>query len=267
MDKERFYKTVIVLLAGLVLVMGLALLLRPPSRVTLPRTAAKPARPSKALAGKIAIVIDDVGYSQANLEIVEDIKHPLTFAVLPGLNFSQSVSNELISRGFQIILHLPMEPKEKVELENNTVLTEMNEEQIKSIIEADLASVPKAKGISNHMGSLATEDAKTMDAVLNLVKNKHLFFLDSFVTADSTAEALAREKRIKFVKRDVFLDNTLNPAYIRQQLGQLKKKARQKGQAVGIGHDRKVTLEVLREEMPKIEKEGFKFVFVSDLAR
>jgi polysaccharide deacetylase 2 family uncharacterized protein YibQ len=39
------------------------------------------------------------------------------------------------------------------------------------------------------------------------------------------------------------------------------------GQAIGIGHDRKITLEVLKEVMPSIEKEGYKFVFVSELIR
>ena len=94
-----------------------------------------------------------------------------------------------------------------------------------------------------------------------------MFFLDSFVTANSVAKQIAEKKQIKFVQRDVFLDNSLDPGYIRQQISLLKQKARLKGQAVGIGHDRKITLEILKEEMPKMEKEGYKFVFVSELAR
>jgi polysaccharide deacetylase 2 family uncharacterized protein YibQ len=101
---------------------------------------------------------------------------------------------------------------------------------------------------------------------LDLIKKKHLFFLDSFVTGNSLAKQLAEEKKVRFAKRDVFLDNHPDPFYIRQQIEQLKKKARINGQAVGIGHDRKTTLEVLREELPGMEKEGYKFVFVSDLA-
>jgi polysaccharide deacetylase 2 family uncharacterized protein YibQ len=39
------------------------------------------------------------------------------------------------------------------------------------------------------------------------------------------------------------------------------------GSAVGIGHDRKITLEVLRDVMPQLAKEGYKLVFVSELAQ
>jgi uncharacterized protein len=267
MEKERFYKATIVLLAALVLVMGLVLFLRRPAPVSKPRPVSRRTKIIKPRAGKIAIVIDDVGYSQANFKIIEDIKFPVTFAILPGLDFSEDAARQFNSRGFQVILHLPMEPKEKTNLENNTVLTSMDKAAIRSIIEKDLSTVPHARGVSNHMGSRGTEDENTMSAVLGELKDKHLFFLDSFVTVGSSAGRLSENKQVKFVKRDVFLDNSADPDYIRQQLSLLKQKAGQKGQAVGIGHDRKNTLEVLRQEMPKIEKEGFEFVFVSELAR
>jgi polysaccharide deacetylase 2 family uncharacterized protein YibQ len=70
---------------------------------------------------------------------------------------------------------------------------------------------------------------------------------------------------LDFIRRDVFLDNKEEPAYIMNQLEKLKKKARFSKHAVGIGHDCKVTLGVLKEVMPVIENEGYKFVFVSEL--
>jgi hypothetical protein len=266
-NKERLYKTVIVFLVAFILVMGLIMFLRRPPLVTKIKPAAKVVRPAKVSGGKIAIVIDDVGNSRANFDIIEAIKkYPVTFSIIPGLNFSEGSARELTSLGFQVILHLPMEPKEKTVLEPNTILTSMDESQISSIMDRDLAATPQVIGINNHMGSKVTEDAKTLSIVLNLIRNKHLFFLDSFVTPNSQAKRLAEEKKIKFAKRDVFLDNHQDPSYIRQQIEQLKKKARLNGQAVGIGHDRKVTLEVLKEELPAIEEEGYKLVFVSELA-
>ena len=68
-------------------------------------------------------------------------------------------------------------------------------------------------------------------------------------------------------RRDVFLDNVEESGYIKQQINKLKSKARSRGFAIGIGHDRKVTLEVLREVMPQLSKEGYKFVFLSELER
>ncbi len=91
--------------------------------------------------------------------------------------------------------------------------------------------------------------------------------MDSYVSGDSVCLGLARKIGIGFVKRDVFIDNKLEPDYIKAQLNKLKMKARFSGQAIGIGHDRPATLEVLRQIIPEWEKEGYKFVFVSELAR
>jgi hypothetical protein len=217
--------------------------------------------------GKIAVVIDDLGYNSNNLAIMKNIKYPMTFSVLPGLSYSQTLARELHRRGFEIILHLPMEPWEKFNMENNTILTSMDETRIKEIIDTDLVAVPYAKGVSNHMGSKVTEDAGTMAIIFNELENRHLYFLDSLVTAKSMGQELADKINLKFAKRDVFLDNIQDAKYIRQQIRQLKIKARDKREAIAIGHDRKVTLEILKEVMPELAKEGYKFVFVSDLVK
>jgi hypothetical protein len=106
-----------------------------------------------------------------------------------------------------------------------------------------------------------------MEIVLKTVSRKHLYYLDSYVSSDSVCLELAEKLRVHFAKRDVFLDNQPEPDYIRNQLMKLKLLAHARGWAIGIGHDRKNTLEVLREEMPKLEKEGYRFVFVSELIK
>lgn len=220
-----------------------------------------------AIKGKIAIVIDDWGYNLNNLALLEQIKYPLTISVLPNLNYSQPIARELHGRGFQIILHLPLEPHEKFRLEKNTIMTSMDDTAIKDILKQDLANVPQAQGVSNHMGSKATEDSRTMGIIFRELKRRNLYFLDSLVSSDSICFDLAQKMHLGLAKRDIFLDNTEEPEYIKNQLYKLKTRARVYGQAVGIGHDRKVTLEVLKEVMPEIEREGYKFVFVSELVK
>jgi polysaccharide deacetylase 2 family uncharacterized protein YibQ len=106
-----------------------------------------------------------------------------------------------------------------------------------------------------------------VEVLFNELNKKHLYFLDSFVTPDSVCEALAGKLNIPFARRDVFLDNQTDPEYIRGQVHKLKTLALERGWAIGIGHDRKNTIEVLKEEMPKMEKDGCKFVFVSELLK
>jgi hypothetical protein len=232
-----------------------------------PKTPTPPKEKKPAVTARVAIVIDDLGYNQNNLQLINRIKYPVTFAILPSIAYSKAVAQELENRGFELILHLPMEPHERANLEKNTVFTAMSPKKIRRIVTEGLDSIPHLKGISNHMGSRATEDAKTMGVLFSELKKRRLFFLDSFVTGKSVAAFLAGKMDIKFARRDIFLDNIADPLYIKQQLSLLMKKARLKGQAIGIGHDRKHTLEVLNEMMPEYARQGYKFVFVSELAR
>ncbi|MFH1269825.1 MAG: divergent polysaccharide deacetylase family protein [Candidatus Omnitrophota bacterium] len=230
-------------------------------------------RPGKAVKippikkGRIAIVIDDWGYNQDNLVLLDQIKYPLTVSVLPRLDYSKAVAEEVHKRGLQVILHLPMEPHEKYRLEKNTILISMDEQEIRNIIEQDLADIRYAAGVSNHMGSKATEDSRTMGIVFKELKRRGLFFLDSFVSSRTICSGLAEKLDLSFAKRNIFLDNKEDPAYIKGQIYKLKRKAEARGYAIGIGHDRKNTLEVLKEIMPELAKEGYKFVFVSELVK
>jgi polysaccharide deacetylase 2 family uncharacterized protein YibQ len=217
--------------------------------------------------GKIAIVIDDWGYSLNNLSIINRIKYPLTCAVLPHLNYTYKVSQELDSLGFEIILHLPMEPYEKYNLEKNTITTSMDEETIKNILNLGLTNLFNPKGVSNHMGSKATEGPRVMGIIFKELKKRKLYFFDSFVTSKSVCSGLAKKINLGFARRDIFLDNKNSPEYIRGQIYKLKTKARIYGQAIGVGHDREVTLELLSQIMPELEKDGYKFVFLSELVR
>ncbi|HNW39434.1 MAG TPA: divergent polysaccharide deacetylase family protein [Candidatus Omnitrophota bacterium] len=215
--------------------------------------------------GRIAIVIDDWGYSLNNLPAAGQIRQPLTCAILPGLKNSNTVMQKLNDLGFEIILHLPMEPKEKYNLEKDTITAKMNAGQIRDIFDRDLGDINLAKGVSNHMGSRITEDQKACALVLAEVKRRKLYFFDSFVTNASLGQILAEKMKIPFAKRDVFLDNQNDFEYIKGQLLKLKNLARRQGTAVGIGHDRKNTLLVLKTMLPQMEKEGYKFVLLSQV--
>jgi polysaccharide deacetylase 2 family uncharacterized protein YibQ len=47
----------------------------------------------------------------------------------------------------------------------------------------------------------------------------------------------------------------------------LAKKARRKGYAVAIGHDRHLTMQVLKEEIPWLETQGFQIVSIKELLK
>lgn len=256
------YKSAILILSILVIIEAVAIIFLWATR---PKKVPKVAVP--IIKPRIAIVIDDWGYNLNNLDILDQIKYPLTMSVLPNLNYSKTVSEYLHQKSFEIILHLPLEPHEKYRLEKNTLMTSMDESRVINILKEDLSDVSNASGVSNHMGSKATEDARVMEIIFKELKRRNLYFLDNVVSSESICPALARKMDLLFAKRDIFLDNQPDLEYIRGQVYKLKTKAKIYGQAIGIGHDRKITLEALKEAMPALEKEGYKFVYVSELVK
>jgi len=217
---------------------------------------------------EVAIVIDDWGYSLNNTPILGKIKYPLTLAILPNLKFSKTIAQDVSAqKNREVILHLPSEPYEKMSLEPDTIRISMSGAEIEKIIAKDLDSIVYAKGISNHMGSRVTSDERAMGFILKEVKKDSLYFLDSFVSPKSVCAKVAKEIGVPFARRDIFLDNKNDIIYIRQQVLKLKDQAIKNGKAIGIGHDRKYTLEVLLEMMSLLEKEGIKFVLLSEVVK
>lgn len=236
---------------------------KPPAIPTPPEVKPSPVTPRP----KLAIVLDDWGYNTKNLDALLQLDMPLTVSVLPDLPYSILIAQKAKERGFEVILHMPMEPKAKMRLELTTLRTDMSEKEIQAGFSKALQTVPGAAGVNNHEGSKATEDRRFMRVVFGELKKNNMFFLDSLVTNYSACERVARETGVRFVKRSVFLDNESDPAYIKKQLEKAIALAIKNGGAVAIGHDRPNTIAVLKEMIPVIESKSIEMVYVSNLVR
>lgn len=216
---------------------------------------------------RIAIVLDDWGYSLRNITHLEKIDIPLTLSILPAHRYSQKIARYAQDRGLEIILHLPLEPMEHVRLESDTILTSMSKEQVVEILNRQLKSFSGISGVSNHMGSKATASRELMKIILSELARGDLFFLDNLVTTASVGKKVAKELSLSLVRRDIFLDNKQDYEYIAGQLDKLIELAKVKGKAIGVGHDRKLTLMVLKDKLSKFDfsQEAIEFVFVSQL--
>jgi polysaccharide deacetylase 2 family uncharacterized protein YibQ len=216
---------------------------------------------------KVAIVIDDMGYGMKKLRELLEVDAPITVSVLPHLKNSRQVALEAHKNGREVILHLPMEPKDS--WINNpgkgALLTGMAEEELLRELTLDLEEVPFLSGVNNHMGSKFTEDEAMMRVVLEVLKDKDFYFLDSKTTDASVAGKVARELGVKMVSRSVFLDNRRDEDYIRAQFSKLVAKAEKRGKAVAIGHPYPETIAVLKEIIPRLKQKGVVVVRLSEL--
>jgi len=222
----------------------------------------------KAGTARVAIVLDDFGYNMNNVDYLFEAGEPVTLSILPGLSYSGKVANAARENGYESILHLPLEPYDGGgRLEKNTIMSDMDEDEILSLLNAALESVPYVKGVSNHMGSKATGDARVMGIIFRELKKRGLFFLDSLSTSESVCGDVAREAGMGYARRSIFLDNESDPEYIRGQLQHLAEQAVETGSAIGIGHDRVNTVEVIREMAQDMKGRGIRFVFLSELVK
>jgi polysaccharide deacetylase 2 family uncharacterized protein YibQ len=217
---------------------------------------------------RVAVIFDDAGYGLKAAREIEAIGRPVTISVLPHLPYSNLIAEEAPGRGVQVILHLPMEPdNDTIKLGEGGIKIAMSDEEIRQTVVADLASVPGAVGANNHMGSLGTADTRVMRAVLEEMRSRRLFFVDSVTSPRSVAAQVAREMGVPTTARAVFLDNQDDEEYVRGQFRALIAVALARGQAVAIGHVGKVTARVLVSLLPEFDEAGIQLVRISDLVR
>lgn len=224
-------------------------------------------RDSSTSLGEISIVIDDFGYRNDDVsDGFLKINANLTYAIIPGHNYSTSFGEKAVNAGYEVIVHMPMENTGKTYGEEKFVLmTDMDSETIKRRINNAFSQIPTAIGMNNHQGSKASADQHVMSNVAKVIKEKGLFFLDSRTTVETIIVTTMEVFGVPTAKRNIFLDNEDNELEIKKQLQKLVKKASMDGSSIGIGHAKRNTLRVLKEEIPKLQKRGFKFVFVSEM--
>ena len=190
---------------------------------------------------KVVLIIDDMGISRKRTADITTLHYPLTAAFLTyGKNLRQQVESAQ-KAGHEIMLHTPMEALGRVEAAPDVLTTQMTPEEIKRNFEAMLDKFPGIRGINNHMGSKLTEDFDRMSVIMQVLKARNMFFLDSKTSAKSRAEEAAAAAGIAYAHRHVFLDNNNDKAYILGQLDKVERLAKKNGYAIAIGHPKSKT--------------------------
>ncbi|HSE84387.1 MAG TPA: divergent polysaccharide deacetylase family protein [Thermodesulfobacteriota bacterium] len=210
---------------------------------------------------RVVIIVDDLGLNKVLIDKLLEIPAKLNFAILPNLPYSDYAAEKAYRKGWDVILHLPMEPKVSsgytaLDAGDGVLFVGLSREEILAKLDSNLASIPYIKGVNNHMGSKFTENGELMELVLQRLKSRGLFFIDSKTSKDTAGFLTAKKLGMRTAERDIFLDQTFGgPNYIRSQIEKLVNISKIKGYAIGICHPYPVTIEVLSEMVPRIEKE------------
>lgn len=215
---------------------------------------------------KLAIILDDVGGDPAAVDAIFALSYPLTISILPNHPQSFAVAEEAHRRGYEVMLHLPMESQANEAPEAQQLRSGMAGPEIAQILTEMLANVPHAAGVNNHQGSRATSNAKLMQELMPLLRGRNLFFIDSRTIASTVAFETAQRDGVHAGFRNVpFLDDVQEESAIRHQLELAIRGAKEKGSAIAIGHPHPETLRVLQEILPQLQGRGIELVHASAL--
>lgn len=217
---------------------------------------------------RIAFIIDDIGSSISRAQGFLDLKMPITFSILPKLQYSDILAEEIYEQGQEIMLHQPMEPyRHEIDPGPGALYISYRDSEIEEIIEENLSQIPQATGVNNHMGSRFTSCSDKVVEALKIIKQNDLFFVDSLTSSHSQAYKMARRLNMRTAPRNVFLDTSPDIRDIRRQLRHLRQYALKHGAAIGIGHPHLSTLTALYEFKQELNIHGpvFELVSVSKL--
>lgn len=221
-------------------------------------------------ANKVSLIMDDMGFSLDAIYDILSLQEPITVAIIPFSPLGEQTAQIAHQNGLEILLHLPLESINNTEANygiQGMIFTDMSEQEIIRAVEMDLDQIPYISGVNNHMGSKVTPNEALMSTILQRLKKRDLFFVDSRTTGKTVAYDVALELNIPAAQRHVFLDSELNEDYIKEKLIELFTLAQRRGEAVGICHPFPETLKVLKDYFRTAKEYGVKPVFVSELVR
>jgi uncharacterized protein len=217
---------------------------------------------------RIAIIIDDLGDRLHDGLRATELPGAVTCAILPQTTYSRRLAEAAHGAGKEVMLHQPMEATNGQKMGPGGVDRGMDRQTMLQTLNANLDSVPYARGMNNHMGSLLTRMIEPMAWLMSaLHSRKDFYFIDSATAVQSVAERIAHEQAVPSLRRNVFLDNDRSEAAIMKQFVRLVARARRVGIAIGINHPYPESLAVLEKVLPHVAEFGVRLVPVSELIK
>ena len=228
--------------------------------------AAQSVRSQNHQTPKIALIIDDIGYSRSLAWQFVALNEILTFSILPQVSYSRELAFELNDQGYEVMLHQPMEPYSNCcDPGPGALFVGDNAQRIEKTLQTNMRSIPFARGVNNHMGSKFTASPNEIGDALKVIRSRGMFFVDSYTSSHSLAYAAARRYHIPTAHRNVFLDNVRQESAIMSQLVNLQKHAMLYGRAIGIGHPFPETARAIGRFAKRLKQSNVSLVPVSEI--
>ncbi|HNX01695.1 MAG TPA: divergent polysaccharide deacetylase family protein [Candidatus Cloacimonadota bacterium] len=224
----------------------------------------------KAKKKQLAIIVDDFGnYGGQLLKDFAASNPAVTFSILPDTKYDKDALNLAKSNGHECMIHIPMEPLDYPQSNPGThaIYVQLSQREIEKRMNDYIRELPGCVGANNHMGSFASSDTGVMQAVMRVLKQNNMYFVDSRTTSESVAYKVALKSLIPAYKRDIFIDEpNLSEDNLRKQLADLQTLRGSQDFAVVIMHcHTRQHLDYLNRFVRSVAALGYDIVPVSKL--
>ncbi len=215
----------------------------------------------------VVLIIDDLGNQLRNGMAMVHLPGKVNLAILPHTPHAKRLATAGQAAGKEIMLHAPMSNLQNMPLGSGALTPSLSREEFDLRLEQDLASIPHVRGVNNHMGSELTQRPLQMGWLMQALRRRGLYFVDSRTSAETVAASTASAYGVPNLSRTVFLDNQRTRDAIDERFKHLLARAQESGLAVGIGHPYPVTSAYLREVLPALKCRGIELALVSEIVQ
>jgi len=221
---------------------------------------------------RLALIIEDYGSDRTASRRFADLPATFTAAVRPNIPGAQAAAKEAVQAGMEVLLDLPMEPKEYPTRNpgDNAILVDLSGREIRNRVARALDTVGPVHGVKTYMGGLAVEDRDVMRAVLEELRDRRLYFIDATQSPYTAVSDLGQELGVEtlLVSSIAEVDEGRTSAStIAIRFQDLLRRCQAKGYAVGIIHAKPETHQVLVRLLPKMAQDGIAVMSLTEVMR
>ena len=212
--------------------------------------AAQPPGHGPARVHGLVLILDDVGWDLKEVRRALALPYTMAISVMPDAPYARQAAEMAHAADHVVMLHMPMEPDSvplQKRMDGSFLRVGMSDAQIHTLTLQALSEVPYVQGVNNHMGSLLTSKAGPMAAVMQVCREKHLFFVDSRTSAASVAAKMAARAGVPWTRRPIFLDDKTDEAYLQRMWNRALACEQRYGACVVIAHPHAKTIDFLEQ--------------------
>jgi len=224
---------------------------------------------------RLSLVIEGFGPAENDSLAKVALALPFDFsgAVITNEKAAKHWSQELASKGRDVLAQIPMEPMNYPARSPgpDAVLVDMTKNQIRRLVQKNVHAVQGCVAALPYLGGMALQDANAMQAVAQELHDQKVAYVEVAGEDHSVGLESASRIGVPFLRIDGRIEAGHTGARgthaVHEALRDLADTARRRGFATCIARLDPPTLAALRTEIPALENQGVRVVPLSALLR